>query len=311
MRRRGRLGGACCAVLVGLAAACSSASSHPGTHSIAPRPSLSAVEPSTAAAPTATAPTAATPTEHAPRGGHVVVVVEENHSGSDILGNPAAPYLNSLASSGVSLQQMYAIRHPSEPNYLALFSGSTHGLTSDACPVTFSGATIAGELLAAGLTFTGYAEGLPTAGSTVCSDGQYARKHVPWADYPSLPASVNQPMRAFPADYSALPSLSFVIPDLDHDMHDGTVAQADRWLQATLGGYATWAASHGSLLIVTWDEDDRSESNRIPTMVVGAGVRPHAVRSRTTLYSLLQLLADRFGVQRVGASATAPPIPLQ
>jgi acid phosphatase len=240
-----------------------------------------------------------------------VVVVEENHSGADILGNPAAPYLNSLAKSGVSLQAMYAIRHPSEPNYLALFSGSTHGLTGDPCPVTFSGTTIAGELLTAGLTFTGYAEGLPHAGSTVCSDGPYARKHVPWADYPSLPPAVNQPLSAFPTNYSTLASLSFVIPDLNHDMHDGTVAQADQWLRTRLGGYATWAASHGSLLIVTWDEDDRSEGNRIPTVVVGAGVRPHVVGSRTSLYSLLRLLADRFGVHRIGASATAPAIPLQ
>lgn len=240
----------------------------------------------------------------------MVVVVEENHSSAEIIGNPDAPYLADLARSGASLTAMHAVTHPSEPNYLALFSGSTHGVTSDACPLRFGSPTIAGALSAAGLTFTGYAEGLPRAGSSACSAGQYARKHVPWTDF-GLPTAVNQPLTAWPSDLARLPSVSFVIPDLDHDMHDGTVAQADSWLRRHLDSYARWAVAHGSLLVVTWDEDDRSESNTIPTFIVGAGVRPQQVSAHVSLYSLLRLLADRFGVQRPGAAATAPRIPLR
>ena len=80
------------------------------------------------------------------------------------------------------------------------------------------------------------------------------------------------------ASYAALPDLSFVIPDLDHDMHDGTVGEGDQWLRSHLGGYATWAATHNSLLVLTWDEDDRSESNRVVTVIAGAHVRPGPLR---------------------------------
>ena len=66
-------------------------------------------------------------TRSVPRFAHIVVVVMENHGYSDVIGNPQAPFLNSLAQQGLSLTQSYAVTHPSEPNYLALFSGSTRG----------------------------------------------------------------------------------------------------------------------------------------------------------------------------------------
>jgi acid phosphatase len=78
----------------------------------------------------------------ATRPDHVVVVMMENHSYSDVIGSPAAPYLNSLAAQGASFDNSFAITHPSEPNYLALFSGSTQGVTDDSCPHTFSGSNL-------------------------------------------------------------------------------------------------------------------------------------------------------------------------
>jgi acid phosphatase len=89
-------------------------------------------------------------------------------------------------------------------------------------------------------------------------------------------------------------------------MHDGTIAQGDSWLRAHLSGYASWAASHRSLLIVTWDEDDRSAANQIPTFVVGAGVRASQVGRHLTLYSLLRLIESRYGLPLLGRAATAP-----
>ena len=102
---------------------------------------------------------------------HVVVVIEENHGYNQIIGNPAAPYMNQLANSGRLLTQMYAITHPSQPNYLALFSGSTHGITDDSCPHTFSDANLGSELIGAGLTFTGFSESMPSDGYTGCTSG--------------------------------------------------------------------------------------------------------------------------------------------
>lgn len=243
-----------------------------------------------------------------PRPDHVVVVVEENHSYADIIGSPDAPYLNSLASQGALFTQSFAVAHPSEPNYLALFSGSTQGLGDDSCPHTFTGANLGAQLLSAGLGFAGYSEGLPATGSTVCSAGQYARKHNPWVNFPAVPASANLPFGAFPADYATLPTVSFVMPNLTDDMHDGTIAQGDGWLRANLDGYARWARTHHSLLVVTWDEDDYSQANQVPTIIVGAQVKPGRYAERVTHYSVLRLLEAAYGLPPIGAAASAATI---
>ncbi len=240
--------------------------------------------------------------------GRVVVVVLENHSYSDIIGNPDAPYLNQLAAHGTSFTDMHAVTHPSEPNYLALFSGSTHGVIDDLCPLNLDGDNLAAALRRAGLSFVGYSEDLPHAGSDACTAGSYARKHAPWTNYAALPASTNLPLVAFPASAARLPTVSFVIPNLAHDMHDGSVSQSDTWVRQHLGGYQRWAATHHSLLVVTWDEDDRSEGNRIPTIVVGAGVAVRKIGTRVSLYSLLRAIEDRYGLPRLGASASAPAL---
>ncbi len=243
-----------------------------------------------------------------PRPDHVVVVVEENHSEQSISGNSAAPYINSLASSGANFTDFHAETHPSQPNYLALFSGSTQGVTDDGCPQTFSAANLGSELQATGLGFVGYSEGLPSVGFTGCASGQYARKHNPWSDFSNIPAAASQPFAAFPSDYSTLPQVSFVIPNLNDDMHDGTIAEGDSWLQANLSGYITWAQTHNSLFVLTFDEDDGTVQNQIPTIITGAGVVSGAYSEQINHYNLLRTLEDAYGLAAVGASATANPI---
>ena len=242
--------------------------------------------------------------------GHIVVVVMENHSYSEIIGNANAPYLNSLAKQGMSLTQMHGATHPSQPNYLALFSGSTQGITNDSCPHSFGTDNLGNQLRATGLgwSFAGYSEGLPSVGSQVCTSGNYARKHVPWTDFTDLPGSVNQPFTNFPSDFAQLPTVAFVIPNLAHDMHNGTIAQGDTWVRDHLSAYATWAKTHDSLLIVTWDEDDFTQSNHIPTVIVGANVPAKQVTQTLNTYSVLRLIEERYGVKLLGASATAARI---
>jgi hypothetical protein len=251
------------------------------------------------------AATRAAPAPGLPRFDHIVVVVVENHAYSEIMGQQSAPFLNSLAARGALLTQSYAVAHPSEPNYLALFSGSSQGLTDDSCPHRYTGPNLAAALLAAGLSFTGYSEDLPAAGFSGCSSGSYARKHNPWVDFPALPAGLNQPLTAFPADPSRLPTVSFVIPNLDNDMHDGTVAQGDRWLAAHLGSYADWSTAHNSLLIVTADEDDYGHGNRIATILAGAHVRPGRYATRLDHYGLLRTLLASYQLAPFGAAARA------
>jgi acid phosphatase len=267
-------------------------------------PAATSSVPSTSRAPSVTS--GAVPTTSAPavpRPDHVVVVVEENRSYADVIGRPDAPYLNSLAARGALFTSSFAVSHPSEPNYLALFSGATQGLTDDSCPHTFPGANLGAQLLSAGFTFAGYSEGLPAVGATVCSAGSYARKHNPWVDFAGVPAAANQPFSAFPGDYTRLPTVSFVIPDLADDMHDGSVGQGDGWLRANLDGYARWAVAHRSLLIVTWDEDDFSQANQVPTIVVGGLVKPGRYAERIDHYSVLHTVEAAYGLPAIGVAA--------
>lgn len=253
-------------------------------------------------------PLASARTHAVPVFAHIVVVVEENHSYDELIGSRQAPFLNQLTNAGAVLTRSYAITHPSEPNYLALFSGSTQGLADDSCPHQYKGANLAGALLSAGDSFRGYSEGLPSVGYAGCADGSYARKHNPWVDFPALPSEVNQPMTSFPSDFSALPTVSFVIPNLNHDMHDGSVAEADSWLQSHLDGFARWAPSHDSVLVVTADEDDRGAQNRVPTIVVGAHVRPGRYATRTDHYGVLRTILASEHLAPLNRAAHAAPV---
>jgi acid phosphatase len=242
---------------------------------------------------------------------HIVIVVEENHSAANVIGNKDAPFMNQLAAAGALMTRSYAETHPSEPNYLALFSGSTLGLSSDACPVDGGSApNLASELLAAGYTFAGFAEDLPAVGATTCSAGKYARKHAPWVNFTNVPAATSVPFAAFNArdDYSSLPTVSFVIPNLDNDMHDGTIAQADSWIAANLTRYANWAAVNNSLLILTWDEDDNGGDNQIPTVVYGANVKPGQYAEPISHYNVLSTIEQMYGLNKTGLAANAPVI---
>ncbi|MER7667054.1 alkaline phosphatase family protein [Kitasatospora sp. NPDC096128] len=230
---------------------------------------------------------------------HIVVVVMENHAYSQIIGSSSAPYLNkTLKAGGALLTQSYAITHPSEPNYYALFSGSTQGTVDDSCVTVggFQAPNLASEVLAAGKTWASYNESLPGQGSTVCSSGKYAQKHNPWFGFGNVPLNSAQTFTRFPTDYTTLPNVSFVIPNLCSDMHDCSVGTGDTWIKNNLGAYAAWAQSHNSLLVVTFDEDNSLSGNRIPTLFYGAHVTPGSSSATTyNHYNVLRTLEDLSG----------------
>jgi hypothetical protein len=252
-----------------------------------------------------------------PRPDHIVLVIEENHSYSQIVDSPDAPYINSLAARGAVFTQSFGAAYPSQPNYLALFSGSTQGITDNSCPHTFTTPNLGHALLAAGLTFAGYSEDLPSVGSLICSVGLYARKHNPWVNWQNsvangIPASANIPLMGFPSEYSRLPTVSVIVPNQINDMHDGkdpgAIQAGDRWLQQHLDTYVQWAQEHNSLLIVTWDEDNKKENNRIVTLFVGPMVQVGRYEQRITHYNVLRTIEDLYGLPHAGASSDAAPI---
>jgi len=236
------------------------------------------------------------------------VVIFENEDARKIVGAPDAPYLTSLAGAGATFTDAHGVAHPSQPNYLALFSGSTQGVTDDSCPQTFAGPNLAAELAAAGRTFVGYSEDLPSQGYTGCGSGGYARKHNPWVDFGALPSSVNQPYSALPTDFADLPTVSFVVPNLCDDMHDCGVAAGDAWAQQHLSGYVAWAQKHNSLLVLTFDEDNGSAANHIATVLVGPMVTTGASDQRIDHYSVLRTVGDMYGLPPVGHAADAAPL---
>jgi acid phosphatase len=238
-----------------------------------------------------------------------VVVIFENRDYADIKGNSDAPYLNKLMARAANFTNARAETHPSQPNYLALFSGSTQGVTDDSCLSRFHGrANLGSQLREAGLSFVGFSEGLPKAGFQGCYQGRYAGKHNPWVNFDNVPASANQPFTAWPKDFNDLPTVAFVVPDLCHDMHDCGTATGDEWARQHLDPYLRWAETHNSRLIVTFDENDGAKGNRILTLVAGAGVTPGRRGEKINHYTILRTIEEWYGLEPIGHATTATPI---
>ncbi len=246
-----------------------------------------------------------------PRPDHIVVVFEENKNGSSILGNPKAEFINQLAADGVVFINSWGVTHPSQPNYLAFFSGSTHGVKDNNCNYSFTDPNLGSELIKAGYTFGSYAESMPWVGFTGCKAGPYRRKHNPSVNWQgaNLPPAVNMPFSYFPKDFSKLPTVALVIPNQDHDMHDGSIEAGDLWLKQHLSAYLTWAYQHNSLLILTWDEDFRNQANNhIATMIAGAGVKQKISSQRINHYNVLRTIEEMYGLPFLGESSRVKPI---
>jgi hypothetical protein len=249
--------------------------------------------------------------ERLPRPDHIVVVIEENHGYSQIMDKRnSASYIHALAKRGVLFTQSYGVTHPSQPNYLALFSGSTHDITSDACPNILASDNLATRLIGKGASFAIYSESLPSPGNLTCSSGAYHRKHNPMANWQDtrLPAEMNKRFADFPPDFSMLSTVSFVIPNQNNDMHDGSFEAADEWLKTHIEPYAAWAMKHNSLLILTWDEDDFRGENHIVTILVGPMVKPGTNSQRINHYNVLRTMLDFYGLPSLGASRDAEAI---
>jgi len=257
---------------------------------------------------------------------HIVVVIEENHSLSQVLGSGFAPYMDSLAAGGVQFSNFFSITHPSQPNYIQFYSGADQGIKNDNLPASlFTTPNLGASLISGGKTFITYSESLPSIGftgetfTTVSGQNQYVRKHNPAANWQGaaanpIPSSSNAPFTSFPtnpAGFANLPSVSFVVPNEQNDMHDGSIAQGDTWLNTNLSAYANWAKTNNSLLIVTFDEDNSSttNANKIPTIFYGAGLRNGTTVATTyTLHNLQQTLASQFNVSGAGMAANTKPI---
>lgn len=256
-----------------------------------------------------------------PQFSHIVVVIGENTNASAVFGSANAPYINALAAVGAKFTNSYALFHPSQPNYLGLYSGSNQGVTNDNTITTkYTTANLGKELINAGKTYKTYSEGLPSVGYDGSSSGNYVRKHNPAANWMGtgtnqIPTSTNQPFTAFPTNFNNLPSVAFVIPDLCNDGHDvcppinNKTRQYDSWIETNLDAYKQWCINNNSLLIVTYDEDDFTATNKISTVFYGANVITGVYNQTINHYNVLRTLEDANSTStHAGAAATATPI---
>jgi len=220
-----------------------------------------------------------------PELGHVVLVLEENRSYSDVIGNTAAaPYMNGLGAQYSLATQYFANTRPSIGNYFMLTTGQivtnddsfTRGVDAD---------NIARELNRAGKSWKAYAESLPAVGYTGGDVLPYIKRHNPLSYFTDVVNDSSQavrlvPFSQFPADLAgnSLPNFSFVVPNVDHDAHDGSLAAADSWLQANIGPLiANSQFQRDGLLIIVFDEgkslDRRNGGGRVPAILVGPSVK--------------------------------------
>jgi hypothetical protein len=265
-----------------------------------------------------TIPTKVPPPVSVPDFTHVVVVVFENEEATSIAGNPDAPTFNALAHRYASLTSYDAVAHPSLPNYLALVSGSTHGITSDCGDCVVKARSLADTLVRAGKTWNTYAEGLPYPGFTGGSDGRYAKKHNPFLYFRDVAASAARRRRVVPFPQlgrdlarGRLPDFSLVVPDLCDDMHDCSVATGDAWLKAHVVPLLHSRALRGGVVFVVFDEGTSSTGGggRIEALALGPTVRRGSRFTRATNhYGLLRTIEDAWKLPRLGYSRTGTPI---
>ena len=253
-----------------------------------------------------------------PPSNHVVIVMEENHSYSEVIGNSAMPYLNSLASQYASATQYFADAHPSIADYFMITTGRTESMDN-----TFSGPVsddnVVRELVKANKTWHCYAESMPSPGYMGADVAPYLKHHDPFVYLSDVigtsQASNVVPFSQFAADVSSgnLPNYSFIVPNVMDDAHDGSLAAADQWLQANIDPLIKNASFQSDgLLIITFDEGSASDNahggGQVPLILVGPKVKK-AYQS-TTFYqheSTLRLMLQSLGVNSFpGASAGAP-----
>jgi hypothetical protein len=228
----------------------------------------------------------------------------ENKEYGDVIGNPDAPYVNSLAARYGLASSYFAVGHPSLPNYLALVGGSTFGITSDCTDCAVDHSNLVDQLERAGISWRAYMEDLPSPCFDGASSNGYAKKHDPFMYFDDVSRDPSRctdvvPLASLQADLATngLPRFAWISPNLCHDMHDCSVATGDRFLSTLLPPVLRSLGSSG-VLFLTWDEGstdrgccDAPGGGNVATIVAGPLV-PKGTRARTTFthYSLLRTI---------------------
>ncbi len=250
---------------------------------------------------------------------HIAVILMENEEYGDIFGSRSTPFIDRLARRYALASQMYAITHPSLPNYLALTGGSTFRISSDCTDCTVRATSLVDQLERAGISWRAYMEGLPRPCFSGAGAGEYAKKHDPFAYFTKIAGDRARcghvvPLARLYADERdrGLPRFVWITPNLCHDMHDCDPPTGDRFLSKLVPPLLAALGRHG-LLVLTWDEgtsDDGccrlASGGHIVTILAGPGARAGArLGTPVDHYSVLQTIEDVLGLPRLRGAACA------
>lgn len=249
---------------------------------------------------------------------HVVVIVMENKSYSDIVGSKNAPYINTLIQKYSFANNYHAVSHPSLPNYIAILGGNTFGITSDCTDCHINSSNLVNQLEQAHKTWKAYMESMPSA----CFIGNaypYDQKHNPFIYFDNIRNNQNRcrsivPYTEISSDFKSIqttPDFAWITPNMCSDMHDCSVAKGDAWLakQIPLILQSPAFTNQKSLLVLTWDEGEGSGSNQIPTILIGNSVKQGFIsHTPYTHYSLLHTIENIWGLAPLTINTQNSPI---
>lgn len=300
-------------VLAAVLTACGGASRPAGATPSPPAATAASTTPMTPMTPMTPGSTA-TARAAGPRVTKAIVFMVENHSLAEMRADMPRTY--AFATQHAYATDYTAIRHPSLPNYIAIAAGSTLGITDDADPTVhrLRGNTVFRQAHRHGRTAKVYADAMP-GHCALTNHGEYAVRHNPWAYFVTDRAACRKhdvPATRLAHDAAAgtLPNVGFVIPDVVHDAHDGTLAQADDWISARIAALTSgpdWTSGRLAI-VVTADEDDGRHGNRVLTVVATHDQRPRVVSSPLSHYSLTGFLDDVVGAKHLRRARTAPSL---
>ena len=250
-----------------------------------------------------------------------MIVWLENHESSSVTSS-SMPYLTGLAAQYGLAANYTAVSHPSLPNYLAVWSGSTQGVTDDGT-YNLGAQNLSSQMTAAGLNWRAFQQDYPaTAGCHTGSSysggvdgngvaGTYARKHDPAMSFTSVTGSVTECAKILPlAAYSGAANLIFVTPNLCNDAHDCSLGQADTFLKGFLPKvFADPNWSH-TLLVVSFDEGSTSTGGggRVYTMVARQGLSHFTSTVAHNHYGMTRTIQNIFGLGCLANSCNATPL---
>jgi len=261
---------------------------------------------------------AATALAGAPQSKHVVLVVEENHSFDAVITKGGMPYLKSLAEKYTVLTNYYGNHHPSIGNYFTMTTGQTIS-TNDSYKGVVRDENITSQLVAANKSWKLYGDSLPEQGYIGGNQRPYVKKHFPAAYFANVREDEKQrmnlvPVAQFAADLqnNTLPDFSMVIPNLDHDAHDGSLKEADDWLRQHITPLLQNPDfQKDGILIITFDESFKSDPDHggghITTVVIGPFAKERF--NDTTFYqheSLFATLEELLGLPRLKLVENVP-----